>query len=73
MLPAKDYKPTPRRKARTVTEDTVFSSQQKVWTFRRSLECIAGLLFPLLALSAALAAMAAQSVRLELPEVTEGD
>jgi len=51
----------------------VFSSQQKVWTFRRSLEFVAGLLFPLLALSAALAALAAQSVRLELPQVDEGD
>ena len=38
-----------------------------------SLEFIAGLLFPLLALSAPFAALAAQSVRLELPECNEGD
>ncbi len=57
-----------RREARTVTEDIVFSSQQKVWSFQRSLEFVAGLLFPLLAVSAVLAAMAAEAVRLELPE-----
>jgi len=73
MLPAKDYKPTPRREARTVTEDIVFSSQQKVWTFRRSLEFVVGLLFPLIALSVTVAALAAQRVRLELPQVNEGD
>jgi hypothetical protein len=77
MLPVKDYKPTPtrqtRREARTVTEDIVFSSQQKLWSFRRSLEFIAGLLFPLLALSVAVPALAAQVVRHELPEVNEGD
>jgi hypothetical protein len=65
MLPTKDYKPTPRREARTVTEDIVFSSQQKVWSFQqRSLEFIAGLLFSVLALGV---------VPVELPECNEGD
>jgi hypothetical protein len=59
--------------ARIVTEDIVFSFHPKVWSFRRSIEFIAGLLFPLIALSALLAALAAQAVRLELPNVNEGD
>ena len=50
----------------------MFSSQQKVWTFRRSLEFVAGLLCRC-SLSTALAALAAHSMRLELPQVDEGD
>jgi hypothetical protein len=44
-------------------------SLHKVSSFRRSLACTAGLLFPLLALPA----LAAQIMRHELPEVNEGD
>ncbi len=51
----------------------MFSSRHLVWSFRRSLGFIAGLLFPLLALSAAVPALAAQAMRHELPEVNEGD